>query len=357
MNNQTPTAKNNLSEISGVIDRFLFQSTENGYCVCVLQTDTAQPVTICGYLPDVHPGEQLQLRGSWTMHPKFGKQFQVEQCTKTLPTSVVGLKKYLASGLIKGIGPSYAERLVDHFGIQVLEIIDKYPERLQEVPGIGKGRATKIMLAWQDQRDISAIMVFLQEKNISPTYAIKIYKTYGQNSIAILHENPYRLADDIWGIGFKIADQIAHNLGLAKDSIKRIRAGMLFAISTEVGNGHLYVELAQLKNKSIELLELNAETADPLFKQALHELYDQDKIKLISYENRHFITLSQYYHAEKGCANKIANLLEYPTPYRFDLDQIYTMLRSENPKDAIVLNDEQQQGIMACLQHKVTIIT
>ena len=186
-----------MDEISGVIDRFLFQSQDNGFSVLVLQLTGKNTTIVRGYFPNVHAGQQVTIQGAWVMHPKFGKQFESKECTTTVPTSIIGLKKYLGSGLIKGIGPVYAEKLVNHFGTHVLDIIDTDPDRLKEVSGIGKGRVTKIINAWKDQKEISNVMIFLQNKNISPAYATKIYKKYGQNSIAVLQENPYRLAEEI----------------------------------------------------------------------------------------------------------------------------------------------------------------
>lgn len=346
---------NEIDEISGIIDRFLFQNTENGYSVLILQSRNTA-ITVQGVLPNRHAGEEVTIQGSWVVHPKFGKQFQATSCTASLPTSVAGLKKYLASGLIKGIGPVYAEKLVDHFGGQVLEIIDKNPARLAEVPGIGPSRVQKIIGAWQDQKDISAIMVFLQDKGISATYAIKIYKQYKHESIAKVQENPYRLADDIWGIGFKTADAIAQKLDIPKNSVKRIRAGILYAIAQAVKNGHLYAELNALKADALELLELEAsEETALLLKTALHDLYTADKIKLISYEQKHFITLAQHYHAEKGFAKKIINLKEYASACTFDFDALRGQLNAADGR--VALSDEQQHGVMTCFSEKVTIIT
>jgi len=361
-NPSTPTGfaglrpKEGLEQLTGTIDRFLFQSEENGFSVFALQTGN-QTITVKGYAPNIHPGEQVVLVGTWVVHPKFGKQFDAERCTATQPTSLVGLKKYLGSGLIKGIGPSYAEKLVDHFGANVLEIIQNDPSRLREVPGIGKGRAEQITTSWQSQKEISNVMVFLQDKGISTAYAVKIYKKYGQDSIAVLQENPYRLADEIWGIGFKIADTIALNMGIAKNSVKRIRSGMLFVITTALGKGHLYVEVSELKSTTLELLELEAEPTERLLKTALHDLYNEEKIKLITHNDKHFVTLTQYYHSEKGAAEKIKALQEYPNPCAFDIDAVYQSLRVPENAHDILLNDEQQQGILSCLQNKVTIIT
>ncbi len=346
-----------IDELTGTVDRFLFQNSDNGYGVFILQLSQKTSVTVQGIALNVQPGQQLHVTGTWVFHPKFGKQFNAQKCTTQLPSTVVGLKKYLASGMIKGIGPTYAERLVNHFGQKVLEIIDKQPERLREVPGIGTKKVDAIIKAWGDQKSISSIMVFLQEKNISPTYALKIYKEYGMQAIAVVQENPYRLADDIWGIGFKIADQIAANLGLAKNSIKRIKSGILFAISAELNNGHLYVELSNLKSKAATLLELAAQEQATGIKSALHELYDEGKIKLISYQEQHFISLTQHYFSEKGCAHKLVDLQKYKAIDTIDIDAAYTALRTTHHAHDIVLNDEQQQGIMTCLQNKITIIT
>jgi len=313
--------------ITGYIDRLLFYNEENGFVVFILQLSNKQTTTVKGFMPPIHPGEQVSVQGSWIMHPKFGKQFEAKQCTKQVPTSIIGLKKYLSSGLIKGIGPVYGEKLVTYFGDQVLEIIDKQPDRLQEIDGIGPKRVEKIIEAWKDQKEISHIMVFLQEKGISPVYATKIYKHYRADSITVILENPYRLAQDIWGIGFKIADQIAQNLGIAQDSIKRIKAGILHTIATTVKNGNLYSPLETLKETTATLLDLSlAEILDTI-KMGLHELYNSDIIKLITDDEKHFITLAQFYFSEKGVALKIKKLTQHPAKQVFDIDAIYKKLR------------------------------
>ncbi|HEV2600856.1 MAG TPA: ATP-dependent RecD-like DNA helicase [Candidatus Babeliales bacterium] len=348
---------NNQEELIGIVDRFLFQSNDNGFSVFILQTKSKEPITVTGHMPNIQPGQQVDLVGSWGMHPKFGKQFQATRVTASQPTSIAGLKKYLGSGLIKGVGPSYAEKLVNAFGLEVLDVIDKNPEKLLTVPGIGAGRMEKIIAAWKDQKDISKIMVFLQDRNISTTYAIKIYKRYGQDSIALITENPYRLVQDIWGIGFKTADTIAQNLGIAKDSAQRITAGILHCITTETSNGHLYVELQTLKEKTTEILELEFAAVESTIKYALQDLYNSDKIKVISHNQEHYVTLTKYYYSEKGVAEKITLLQSRPIQHNFDLDAIYAYIKQPRHENDIALNDEQQQGIMACVQNKVTVIT
>lgn len=342
-------------ELQGTVDRLLFHNTETGYAVVVVSLTQQQHTVACGYFPAVQAGENVILIGSWTTHPKFGKQFAVTQCTKQVPTSVQGLKKYLSSGLIKGIGPAYAERLINAFGTDVLDIIDKKPELLATVPGIGAARAQSITTAWKDQKEISQVMVFLQDKGISPTYAVKMYKHYGQETIALVTENPYRLAEDIWGIGFKMADQIAQHMGIALDSIKRVKAGILHSIGEATGNGHLYVELQGLKEAVMALLALDA-TQDHLLKRALHELHEEQKIKVISHEEIHYLTLTKYYFAEKGTAQKIQKLQAELSNFRIDLDSVYQALRTD-AHGGITLNEDQQRGVLACLQHKITVIT
>ncbi|MFC1841772.1 ATP-dependent RecD-like DNA helicase [Candidatus Dependentiae bacterium] len=348
---------NQLEEITGFVDKLLFQNDENGYCVFVLQLRGANTVTVRGHLPTIQPGQQVSIEGFWVMHPKFGKQFEAKKCQSCLPDSVAGLRKYLGSGLIKGIGPVYAEKLVDKFGTDVLDIIEHYPEKLGQINGIGPKRIEKITTAWEDQKEISKVMIFLQDKGVSTTYATKIYKTYGQNAISVINENPYKLADDIWGIGFKKADQIAQNLGFEKDSLKRITSGVLFVISQELSNGHLYVELEELKEKTVTILELNKDEVALKIKHAFHNLYDSEKIKLVTFQEKHFVTLSQYYYSEKGLANKIVKLTEFSSRTTFNINEIYKKVRLPQHKDDIELNEDQQTGILSCLQNKITVIT
>jgi len=344
-------------ELTGTIDRFLFQNEENGFAVFVLLAKKTQKITVRGTLPGINAGQQITVRGSWVVHPKFGKQFEAKTCTACLPTSLLGLKKYLGSGLIKGIGPTYAEKLVNVFGTDVLDIIENKPHLLHKVDGIGPKRVEKITNAWQTQKEIANIMIFLQDKGVSTTYATKIYKTYGHEAIGIINENPYRLADDIWGIGFKKADEVAQNLGFEHSSLKRITSGILFALTQELSTGHLYVELDELKKITITLLEIDPEETQSKVKMALHNLYDSGKIKLISAQENHFVTLPQHYHSEKGVAEKIKKLEDRASRFSVDLTSVYTKLRTGAYEKKIELNDEQQEGVMSCLQNKITVIT
>lgn len=345
--------------ISGVIEKFLFQNIDNGFAVAVLATKQ-EVITARGYLPGVQAGQEVELAGAWVTHAKFGRQFEIQQCKSQLPKSIVGLKKYLGSGAIKGIGPTYAKRLVDHFGLQTLEIIEKYPHRLAEVSGLGVKRIEKITSTFKDQKEISNIMIFLQERDISTALSTKIYKKYKEESLAILRQNPYKLADDLWGVSFKTADIIAKKMNFKHDSPERISSGIIFALTQATQQGHLYLELEELKKQAIELLELNIETDLPVLKQSLHKLYDLNKIKLLTYNNLNYLTLSQFFASEFGVSEKIKKLVSYPSSYNFNIDQIYKDLsqdKSEKNIKSVSLNEKQQLGILTCLQNKITVIT
>jgi len=345
-------------QLTGTIERFLFQNEESGFAIAIVKIRGAKkPVTIRGTFPGINAGQQITVNGQWVVHPKFGKQFDAKTCTACLPTSILGLKKYLGSGLIKGIGPTYAEKLVNYFGNDVLTVIEKTPQLLHKVDGIGPKRVETITNAWKDQKEIANVMVFLQGKGISTIYATKIYKTYGQDAVGIISENPYRLADEIWGIGFKKADAVAQQLGFEFNSLKRITSGTLFAISQELSKGHLYVELETLKEKIFELLELDRQETKQTMKMALHNLYNTEKIKLLTQDDQHLVTLSQYYYSEKGVAQALEKRLERLTNFNLDIATIYKKLHAGKYGGSISLNEEQQDGIMTCLQHKVTVIT
>jgi len=344
-------------DLAGALEKILFKSEENGYFVGGLRVSNARDlITITGHLPDAQLGEHLFLRGIWTFHAKFGRQFEVKECTKTLPSDVIGIKKYLGSGLIKGIGPKFAERLVDRFGASTLEIIDKQPHRLAEVSGVGPARAEAIVAAWQTQKEISRVMVFLQAKEVSTAFAAKIYKAYGNNAIEVITQNPYRLTEDIWGVGFKTADGLALKLGIEKISPYRIKAGIIHAITGAVEAGHLYALLEKVKSVTAEVLELTDEEAPMLIKLSLHELYTARKIVLLTHDDRHFLSLPQYYWVEKGIASRLLTLKDYALLQKFDFNAVYDRLRHHDDK-GVHLNEDQQRGILMALQQKVSIIT
>lgn len=345
-----------LVELLGVVERVIFKSEENGFAVFALKVSANDVVTVNGSIGDLHQGTQVTVKGSWSYHPKFGRQFLAKECSVELPSSAYGIQKYLSSGLVKGIGPKFAEKLVEAFGAKTLEVIDKEPERLFGVAGVGQKRVAAIIAAWQDQKEISRVMVFLRSKDVSPAFAVKIFKTYGNTAIDKIQANPYCLSDDIWGIGFKTADQIALKIGLERHSLPRIKAGILHTISQATDQGNLYIELAQLKDNAVKILEVEVEDTAYLLKQALTELHQQNKVKLLTYEGKHYLTLPQFYGSERGIANRMLKLLEKSKQTNLDFDGIYNQLRVPDDR-GVALNDDQQRGILCCLQNKVTIIT
>lgn len=344
----------NNDQITGIIDRILFQNSETGFCVFMLHSKKHEPITVTGSFVNIQAGQEIHIEGSWSFHPKFGKQLQATGYTTKLPTSIVGIKKYLSSGFIKGIGPVYAEKIVQQFKEQTLQIIDEQSERLYEVEGLGPKRVKLIQESWQDQKYVAKVMVFLQEKGVSTGYATKIYKKYGHESIAKLTQNPYRLTDDIWGIGFKIADQIAQNMGFATGSVQRIQAGVLFCLKQEMNNGHAYQEIDKLKQTTLQLLEIDPELHQPQMKQALRALYENDQIKLLTSNQQHFVGLSNLYGSEKGIALKVLKLLQAPLKQTLTAAELYQALQKNMDID---LNEDQQTGILQSFQHKLSIIT
>ena len=215
------------SEIIGIVEKVVYKNAENGYTVFCVKVNSFTEIIAKGCIPDLQQGNKVVLTGAWQFHPKFGRQFDVKECSSSAPNTASGIEKYLSSGLVKGIGPKFAQRLVKQFGDRTLDIIDENPNRLYEVEGVGPKRVMQIVQAWQDQKEISRVMVFLRGKDVSTSFAVKIYKCYGNASIDLIQANPYRLIDDIWGIGFKSADKIALKLGLSADSIERIKAAFL----------------------------------------------------------------------------------------------------------------------------------
>src|ERR671923_964019 len=222
-----PGAERQLAVVEGVLERITYANEENGYTVARVDTGRGggDLLTVVGSLLGAQPGESLRMEGRWGSHPQYGKQFTVENYTTVLRATIQGIRRYLGSGLIKGIGPRMAERIVDHFGQATLEVIEQTPSRLVEVPGLGPKRTQMITAAWAEQQAIKEVMVFLQGVGVSTSLAVRIYKTYRDDAIDVVRREPYRLAADVWGIGFKTADTIAQRLGIPHDSPQRVKAG------------------------------------------------------------------------------------------------------------------------------------
>ena len=237
----SPTSDVPLQTLEGAVERFTYQNEENGYTVARLTPKgKSYETTVIGVLSGVMVGESVRLRGVWKTHPEYGRQFDVRSYTVQLPATIEGMRKYLGSGLIKGIGPVTAGRIVDHFGLETLEVIEENPERLMEVSGMGAVRVDRLKIAWQEQKQIKEIMIFLQSHGISSGLAVKIFKQYANLSLNVVKNDPYRLAQDIYGIGFKTADRIARSMGIPHDSPQRIRAGLQYVLGTFSDDGHCF---------------------------------------------------------------------------------------------------------------------
>jgi exodeoxyribonuclease V alpha subunit len=251
--------------LDGVLERVTFANPETGYTIARVGPahGGSELVTVVGALLGAQVGESLRLRGRWTSHPKYGRQFEVHSYTTVLPATTQGIQRYLGSGLIKGIGPVMAERMVAHFGVDIMHVIESEPARLIEVDGLGPKRTAKITAAWAEQKAIKEVMVFLQGVGVSTSLAVRIYSKYGDEAISVVRDEPYRLAADVWGIGFKTADTIAAAVGIARDSPERIKAGLAYTLSEAADDGHCYLPAPNLMADAAKILEVPAELITP----------------------------------------------------------------------------------------------
>ena len=293
------------------VERITYRNEENGYTVLRCRAKGFQDlVTVVGSMPETHVGSVLQLEGEWRLDAKYGRQFSVSAFEETMPATAYGIEKYLGSGLVKGIGPKFAHRIVRAFGAETLDIIEETPERLLEVPGIGQVRVDRIRKSWAEQKEIRNIMLFLQGHDVSTGHATKIYKTYGADSIRVVQENPYRLADDIWGIGFRTADTIARRMGFEPDRPERLRSGLLYTLNRLADEGHCFATGHQLLQAGQELLEVEA---GPL-ETVLRDMTESQDLITEEYSAddgapETAIYLPPYYHAEAGTAKRLKELL------------------------------------------------
>ncbi len=315
-----------MMKIRCVVERITYQNPENGYTILKCRVkDYADLVPVVGSLLDANVGSVLLVEGSWKVDTKYGRQFMAENWEETLPATVYGMEKYLGSGLIKGVGPKFAKRIVQKYGVDTFTVIEDNVQELIEVDGIGSKRVQMIAESWERQKEVKNIMLFLQEHQVSSSYAAKIYKQYGNASIAVMKENPYKLADDIWGIGFKTADQIATKLGFGKESYVRLRSGLMYTLSELSNDGHVYAEKSQLISKASDLLEAAPETIIMTMDDMLQkeELILEKKIVKTDDKGNSItaIYLPPFYYAEVGIAGKLNKLAATQAG-----DKLYTKL-------------------------------
>ena len=363
-----------MTKLAGEVVRITYYNAENGYTVLRFRPHKGQGqsiagrdldglVTVVGNLPELAPGENVALEGDYRTHSKHGLQFYASKCQKVLPATLSGIERYLGSGLIKGIGPQLAKRIVRHFKKDTLEVIEENPEKLKEVPGIGRDRTEKIIRAWEEQRQIKEIMIFLHGHQISTNLAVKIYKTYGNDALQVVRQNPYQLERDIYGVGFKTADRIARNLGLPNEHPSRIEAGNIYVLNELVQEGHVYLPVNELIERASTLLEVTPD----LVQAGLERLSRADRVKLAvetteSLSNdaasteiwepqetygEKIVYPASLYHCETSVSSKIVELQTKSIgawQAGFTLEDLY-------------LSDEQRSALERSMNHPVSVLT
>lgn len=345
-------------EIEITVESVVFQNDDNGFRV-VRGTRAGSDdnlVTAVGKMPEVYEGQDLVLEGEWTRHKKYGRQFQVEKCQVDQPTTEKGVKKYLASGLIKGIGDKYAERIVDQYGEETLNVMEENPEYLLEIDGIGEKKLDKIKESWEKQRRVKDVMVSLKSHDISTAYGLKIYREYGAQASTVVETDPYRLAAEIDGIGFKIADRIAGKVGIESEDPGRIGAGLRYTLDGATDNGHVYLPRKKLLDRAEEVLEVSPGLIESQLDELLsrEELYEEkDKAS-----GRSRIYLPSLYHVEEELAEKLVELNEVGREKGVkDEGSVRELIDSYQISSGIDYNEEQREALRQALLDKVTVIT
>lgn len=395
-----------MDTLRGVVERITYHNEENGYTVAKLAPESSgrssfgqsREIPIVGNMAGVNVGESVELTGRWTMHAEYGKQFVVENLRPVLPATIKGIEKYLGSGLIKGVGPVTAKRIVKQFGVETLDVIEQAPERLIEAPGVGQKRVHLIMAAWLEQKAIKEVMLFLQSHGVSTSLATKIYKFYGDNSIATVKNDPYRLARDIYGIGFLTADKIAQSMGLALDSPQRVAAGIAYTLNQATEDGHVFLPTSELLKQAAELLAVEPSQIGA----GLSRLWADEQIKIASepgsgevtpvrlqpvvdvipqllaehgqlyaaatldevqtlLQQENAIYLTPLYYSEMGVANRLHRLqvegqsqLHAFQMANFDWPRAFARLEQAT---GFRLAAQQQAAVQAALTHRVTVLT
>ncbi len=352
--------RSSVNELEGQIERITYTNEETGYTVARIKvTGYSEPITAVGKLIAPTPGELLTMKGAWMDHPKFGRQFKVISYRTVVPSSLEGIRRYLGSGLIKGIGSVMASRIVEKFGEKTLEIIDNRIEELEKVEGIGRQRVGMIRRAWEDQKDIREVMIFLQGHGVSSAYATKIFKRYGHNSISVLKRNPYTLATDIHGVGFQTADRIAEKLGFEKSAPVRAEAGILYVLAQLSDDGHVYYPYERLIEKCKEILEVDREVILKAFGNIAYDgkvITEDLNLELEEFvPNKKAVYLARFYTSETGIAKYFARLISSPKRTRkMDKDKAIQWVQG---KINLELAPKQIEAVKQAISDKVMVIT
>ena len=341
------------SMFQGTVSRITFHSPESHYTVARLDVENAQPVTIVGEIYPLREGEEIKVSGSWNFHPRYGMQLKVDQWEKIEPVTLEGIEKYLGSGLIKGIGPTYARRLVAAFGLDTLTVLSHAPERLLEVQGIGPARARRIIEIWNEHHGMREVLVFLQGHGLSSNLALRIYRAYGQETVAKVKENPYQMADEIYGIGFLLADRIAGQFGVRQDSPYRVRAAIRYLLQRSAEEGHCYVPLETLTNHVVSLLQID----ESAVADGIKDLSERGEVVLESQAEEVLprVYPRALYEAEKRVAFSLRRL-SCVAP-ELSLARGTEIIDRLQTRPELFLQEEQKQALLLALRHKVLVIT
>jgi exodeoxyribonuclease V alpha subunit len=339
--------------IQGVLERIIYENEETGFTVAKIKEDKKKELTtIVGKLIGINPGETIKLQGRWVYKKDYGEQFEVKEYKTIVPSTIAGIEKYLGSGLIKGIGPVTSKRIVSHFKLDTLDVIENSPNKLLEVEGVGQKRVSMIKKAWEAQKEIKEVMLFLQSHGVSATYAIKIYKQYGNGAISVVKNDPYRLARDIYGIGFKTADKIAASMGVMKDAPQRIESGIIHVLSELTDEGHTCYPYDELVKESSKILEVHK----LLIEAVMEDLGKSEEVVIEENQSNRLVFLKSLHVAETSIARRLKMILSHPRghPVSIDIEKAITWVED---KLGFSLAEEQKEAIRKAIEEKVLVIT
>ncbi|HIF5157463.1 TPA: SF1B family DNA helicase RecD2 [Clostridioides difficile] len=339
-----------MEKLEGMISEIVFKNEDNGYTIAHLVNENDE-IVVVGCMPTLAIGESIEVEGKWVNHKIYGTQFEVNSFMPVTPSSLEGIYVYLSSGMIHGIGEKMAKRIIDKFGVDTLEVIQNSPEKLQEVKGIGSKKVKQIVKSYEEDRELRNIIIQLSPFGITPNYCLKIYKKYKSSAIEVINKNPYQLAEDIRGIGFKVADSIASKIGIDKNSKDRICQGILYTLNKSLSNGHTYLPEHVLIQDSEKLLELNGE----IIKECVMMLVYNQKIHIEKVNNENLIYLMPYYLAENGVCSQIVKLSQYEfEDLKIDIDNEINVLEEDKK---IKLAEKQILAVKESVNSGVLIIT
>ncbi len=355
--------------LKGSVERITYYNEESGYSVVKIKADKRYPtaeardgtITVVGVMPEPGVGTNMQFDGNWVDDPRYGKQFRAEMTTPLMPTTEAGIVGYLSSGIVKGIGPKTAQKIVDYFGTETIDVLDRQPERLNEVPGLKRELAKVLKIAWAENQAVRQTMIFLQGYGVSSKMATRIFQHYGSDTINKVKENPFALADEVFGIGFMRADEIARNMGLERDSQHRIRAGLHYALNQLAKEGHVFMPRPALVEKAGQMLGIDN---DELIEAVLgSEIFVNklvgEKLEMPDGSDVEAVYLWSFYHAERSAASRLRDLTEFPSPITDEARTISWkgFLRELAAENQIDLSEQQQGAVKAALTNKVSVLT